>query len=177
APNVHPPQPPPPRERPPVPVYTGPQDTNDASSAGTTPSSASRPSTPPTPARAAAGAPRARSSPRGISLSELQDSSWTQWWDWNRDNFEVPEPLAAPAIVRTATAVVDRAAVEQALVSLSGSSNSVERSAATVALGRIGASPELLRGRLDDPAREVRFAALLGLGSAGSAAHTHALIS
>jgi HEAT repeat protein len=177
APNVHPPQPPPPRERPPVPVYTGPQDTNDAPSAGTAPSSGSRPSTPPTPARAAAGAPRARSSPRGISLSELQDSSWTQWWDWNRDNFEVPEPLAAPAIVRTATAVVDRAAVEQALVSLSASSNSVERSAATVALGRIGASPELLRGRLDDPAREVRFAALLGLGSAGSAAHTHALIS
>jgi HEAT repeat protein len=107
----------------------------------------------------------------------LQDTSWTQWWNWNRDSFETPQPVAAPAVVRTATAVVDRSSVEQALVSLCASSNSVERSAATQALGRIGADPELLRGRLEDPAREVRFAALLGLGSAGSAAHTHTLIS
>jgi HEAT repeat protein len=107
----------------------------------------------------------------------LEDSSWTQWWSWNRDNFEVPQPLVAPVVPRTATADVDRSAVEQALVALSTSSNSVERSAATQALGRIGASPELLRSRLEDPAREVRFAALLGLGSAGSAAHTHALMA
>lgn len=172
------PNPPPPsRDRPPVTEYK-PGDTNSGASPADIPPPAPRtgPSTPPATPGAAGPAPRTGSTPRGTPLAELRDTSWTQWWDWNRDNFEGPHPLAVPVDRATAAAPV-RTTAEQVLVSLCASSNSAERSAAVQALGRIGANPELLRASLEDPAREVRFAALLGLGSAGSAAHTHALIS
>jgi HEAT repeat protein len=165
--------PPPPRAQPQVPAYTGPKDTNNPPTTRTPPGPSS-PSTPPV-AGGGAAAPKGPSSPRGIALAELQDTSWTQWWDWNRDHFEAPQPRAVPEGPTIATPGLRMA--EQALVSLSASSNSLERASALQALGRMGAAPELLRKSLEDPSREVRFAALLGLGSAGSATHTHTLLS
>ncbi|HEX6813084.1 MAG TPA: HEAT repeat domain-containing protein [Planctomycetota bacterium] len=168
------PPPPPPRERPPVPEYK-PQDANyeepDARPQPSTP----RPAASPPPMPGAGAVAKGGSSTRGIALAELQDSSWMQWWGWNRDHFEAPQARAVPEGATAATPI--RTTAEQALVSLSVSSNSAERAAALQALGRMGAAPELLRKSLEDPSREVRFAALLGLGSAGSPAHTHTLIS
>ncbi|HEX6813085.1 MAG TPA: HEAT repeat domain-containing protein [Planctomycetota bacterium] len=168
------PPPPPPRQRPPE--YK-PKDTTEPP--GTrTPSGTPAPPTPSAPAASGGGGaspPKGASAPRGIAIEELQATSWTQWWDWNRDHFEAPQPRAVPQ--GTTVAAPGLRTAEQVLVALSASSNSVERAAALQALGRMGAVPELLRKSLDDPSREVRFAALLGLGSAGSATHTHTLLS
>lgn len=115
---------------------------------------------------------------RGVPLDGMEAATWLDWWEWNRGAFELPQPLPTIADRRTAAGGEPRRAQAEALLgTLANAAHPAVRAAAVQALGRVGAAADTLRRHLDDNAREVRLMALLGLGSAGSAAHVHALAS
>jgi len=122
-----------------------------------------------------AGPSGPRTAGRGMALEELEATTWSHWWSWNRGVFELPTPRNVKKVAPGTTAVPVDPRPRAALVELCRSPSVPVRVAAVQALGRVGASVEELQPFLEDSAREVRLTALLAIGSGGTAAHAHAL--
>lgn len=175
------PQPPPEStpDRRPRPERVGPGNAATPSRPTGTGSRPSAPSSPPasrpggTPIALPAGGP---TTPRGVPITALGTSSWIDWWQWHRDTFERPQTSAPAANATTAAVSAEQRAAETLLVELTRAPEPQVRAAAVQALGRTGAAVDLARF-LDDGAREVRLAALLGLGSSGNVANAYQLLS
>lgn len=114
---------------------------------------------------------------RGLNPDALESATWMDWWEWNRAVFEPPQRANVVVPVNRTSVNVNPQRTEAAalLTTLSASPHAQVRAAAVQALGRIGTPPDQLTSHLDDGAREVRLATLLGLGSGGTAAHAHVL--
>ena len=150
------PPPPPPA----TPQWGGPGDARRPAQPGA--------STPSPGAPAAPGAAAQPSQPAatsgGLPLAALEAPAWSQWWDWNRDAFEPPEPRATISNRTAAVVGIDRGAAERLLRSLATDSNGPLRSAAAQALGRMAGPTELISTLLADPQRDVQLAAVLTMG-------------
>lgn len=125
-----------------------------------------------TPAGRAPAGPRTG---RGMSLDQLETTTWSHWWAWNRGAFELPVPRDVKEVRPGTTAVPVDPRPRQALVAMCRSPHVSVRVAAVQALGRVGASVDELQPFLEDAAREVRLTTLLALGSGGTAAHARVL--
>jgi HEAT repeat protein len=121
------------------------------------------------------GGPR---TPRGVTIDSLGAPTWFGWWQWNRGQLELPEPVAPTTTTRTRSVADARHREALALLELlTAAPSPVLRAAAVLAAGRAGATSEATTAHFADDAREVRLMALLALGSGSSAAHGHALAS
>jgi len=109
----------------------------------------------------------------GMPLEALDSVTWGDWWEWNRAVFEPPTPVER--VPSGGTSVSSRSAAVSLLERLANAPEAAVRAAAAQALGRVGVAADKLVPFLADDARAVRLGALLGLGSAGTAAHARAI--
>ena len=130
----------------------------------------------PTAAPRAPGGAGGATTPRGLPLTAMATSTWSDWWAWHRDSFELPQDATATTNAPTSAVAADQHAAETLLRELTRAPDASLRAAAVQALGRTGAAIDLAPF-LEDGAREVRLAALLGLGSSGNATNTYELLT
>lgn len=135
------------------------------------------------PRRGAATPGRTRTAPvaprgagaRGMQIATSDTGSWTPWFDLQASRWFGPRALPAIPAGRTHSDSF-RSQVRASCLAATKDGHIQVRAAAAQALGRLGITGNELRTLLEDPAYEVKLAAVAGLAYAGTAKAVHALL-
>ena len=103
---------------------------------------------------------------RNPLVVEIDPLQWDYWWAFHRDEV-MAERLPALLGERARPTPAERKHIRESLLVATKESDPAARSAAAVALARMGASTEELAALLQDPDAAVREAAVLALGLCG----------